>query len=170
MKLVSIGVSRSDGFVGRAIRFVTRGKVNHVFFLVTEGERDMVIGADPNGFCLQSRERFEAGGHTTIVDTFDAEDLGCDLGSGLHFLLDWMDEGYDYLAFLGMPWVLLGRAFGKRWHNPFGSPWRHFCSEAGAELLAAVNCPGAKVLDPGSTNPEDLYDFMRDVRARAQAA
>jgi hypothetical protein len=158
MNDVRIGFSRSHGPVGWAIRFMTRSSVNHTFFVVNVDGRDMVVGADGNGFVMQSFERFR--GNHEVCQVFGSRDLGVDLDEGGKFLLDSLDEGYDYVGLFGMLFVTLGRWLHRHVRNPFGSVSKLFCSEAASEMLAAIGFPDAKVLDPHSTDPGTLLRFL----------
>jgi hypothetical protein len=158
MRNIRIGFSASSGLVGWLIRKLDHSDVNHCFFLVDVDGRDMVIGADGNGFVMQSYQKFLAG--RTVVDLFGSEVLSVNLDSGSGFLLDSLDQGYDYEGLGGMLFVEVARWFHRKVRNPFGSVSKLFCSEAGAEMLQHVGLAGAAYLDAASTSPGMLRDFL----------
>lgn len=168
MRNIRIGFSASSGLLGWLIRVFDRSDVSHCFFLVDVDGRDMVIGADGNGFVMQSYRRFLDG--RTVVDLFGSEVLGMDLDRGRDFLLDSLDEGYDYEGLAGMLVVEVARFFRRRVRNPFGSASKMFCSEAGAEMLQHIGFRGAAGLDAHSTSPGMLRDFLANARVTPAAA
>lgn len=157
---VRIGFSTSSSLISRVIRFFTRGKASHTYFLLDFERWKIVIGADWNGVVAQSKKRFEEAGNKTLA-IFSSQDLDFDLDRGMPFLMDRLDVGYDYLGLFGMAFVEVASWFGKRIENPWGSPYKQFCSEAAGEMLRHINFPGSEVLNPRSLDPNELWNFLQ---------
>jgi len=57
---------------------------------------------------------------------------------------------------LGILWVLFMEIFGKKVKNPFYSTSSYVCSELVATILVELGYQ----LDPSSTTPQEVYDFL----------
>ena len=129
--------------------------MSHAFILAEVDGRRVVIGADWNGFILQSYRRFRRDNYVVAVPHLVQS---IDAGSG--YFLDRLDDPYDWLGFVGMGLVEFGRRTGRSWRNPWSKSSRLFCSKAVVKLLQVVGYPGAEHLMPGETNPQDLLNFL----------
>jgi hypothetical protein len=78
--------------------------------------------------------------------------------------MGWIDEPYDWTGLLGMSIVCAARWVGKAVRNPWHEPRTMFCSEFIVWVLREAWCPGALELDPASTDPETLLNFLVEQR------
>jgi hypothetical protein len=153
--MVRIGFSTTNSWVGRAIRWLTKSTVSHVFLLFEFAGREWVVEAGWNGVVIIPWSKFQA--QNVVVKLIDVpEAYSIDLGR----TLDMVGEPYDYSGLLGMTWVMVGRWLRKKWHNPTQSGKALFCSEMVVILLQQSGYPGADTLDSHSTSPDDLLKFL----------
>lgn len=156
MKIL-VGFSTSDAWYSRIIRKFTRAKCSHTFILLEKallGE-DLVLEEGTFGWSMRSRSDFEQG--NTIVELVDPRHP---VDLGVRRALAWLGQRYDYSGLLGMFFVMLARARGWRIKNPLASPHANFCSEMNTRILQWSGYPGAHLLDPSTTTPEDLLEFL----------
>jgi hypothetical protein len=153
---IQIGFSTSDAWYSRVIRTFTRAKCSHTFFLIDSfmGEQ-IVLEEGTLGWSMRPRSAFENG--NTIVELVDPKHP---IDLGVRRALTWLGQRYDYAGLLGMFFVMIARARGWRIRNPLASPHANFCSEMAVRVLQDSGYPGAAVLDPATTTPEDLRGFL----------
>lgn len=73
--------------------------------------------------------------------------------------VDLAGKPYGMKQLIGMAWVYLCHAFGKRVRNPYSDGSKTFiCSELAAAILVKL---GTKIEDLDSISPKDLYDILR---------
>ena len=167
MKNFRILLTASTGFISRAIMWFTKSPYSHSAIAFELEGRQMVVGADANGFVMQSRERFLR--HNRIVRTWQF--FGAlDRPATKQWLLDFLDEPYDYLGLFSGVLMMVKRRIFSRWGwaskkspNPTHSQNALFCSEACVYLLRAACFPGASELDPDGTTPQDLDEWLSAV-------
>jgi hypothetical protein len=159
MENIKIGISCGTAWYSKIIEWFSRSKSSHVFFEVTEHNKLMVIGSDENGFVMQTFIRAQGDG-SEVKAVYSSEDLDFNLDNCIEFLLETLDEGYDYFGLVGMIWVEVNKWFGKKVSNPLGSSSKYFCSEAAAKCLQSINFPNSESLDPSSIDPETLWEFL----------
>lgn len=159
--MIQIGFSTSDWWVSRVIRWFTRSPVSHAFLLLT-GEHahplfgDLVLEAEWCGWDLSTRAALTRG-TTHIVELVTPI---VPLDDAIRKAGEWLKEAYNYEGIAGEAIVNIGRRLGKRWRNPLRNSRSMFCSEAVTYVLQAANYPGAYTLDPQSTSPADLAEFL----------
>lgn len=153
-----VGFSSSNNFVGRAIQWFTRSKVNHTWILLKDFSDglDMVMQASTGGFQLITYQRFLKG--ATVVAVVRPK---VSLDKGIKEALQWLGEPYDFVGIVGMALVEVGRWFRRSPRNWLHSSRAMWCSEANVYVLKAAGYPGASVLDPTVVSPEDLLEFMQ---------
>jgi len=71
-----------------------------------------------------------------------------------------LGQSYGYSTLIGMFFVMIARWFGKKIKNPLASARSQICSERNTRLLQAAGYPGAEALDPPTTDPETLMEFL----------
>lgn len=156
---VRIGFNTSDTWIGKLIRWATKGKVSHAYLSYTEvttGQR-MVIEAAWNGFVCHTHEAATAGTRIVAEVPLKGEYLETKV---LYFAMQWLGKKYDYKGLLGSAWVQVGRWAKKKWSNPLQDSNDLFCSEAIARALRLARYMDAdKLGDPAQVSPQDLYDW-----------
>jgi hypothetical protein len=152
---VRIGFSTSDAWYSGIIRRFTRSPVSHTFLLVEVAGHSIVLEEGPDGFRARTIENFTRGNRivTLITPLHPVE-------RGVEEAITWLGQRYDYFGVLGMAAVLVYRWFGKKRRNPLASSRSMFCSEANTRILQVSGYPGADKLDPESTSPADLLEFL----------
>lgn len=140
-----------------AIRRITGSEASHAWFTYHDRDWDlpMVLDAHETGFRLITLDAFRA--RNKIVAIVATKQ---DLDPGLRQAALWLGSRYDFAGLIGMVVVLVGRWFKRRWRNPFRSSRSVFCSESVVRVLREVKYPGAENLDPESTTPQDLMEFL----------
>jgi len=147
--------------LSRIIRRFTKSKCSHVALLTDEFLGiQCVMEATLVGVALTPLQTFLARGNV-IVDVVEPE---VDLREGLRATAQLLAAAYDFSGLLGMLFVYLGRALHKRWRNPWRTSTSMFCSELVTRAMQAASYPGADQLDPHSTSPEDLLEWLKRVR------
>lgn len=152
---VRIGFSTSDAWYSKVIRWFTKARCSHTFFLIDVGGHEVVLEEGMFGWSARARCLFERG--NTVVELVEPH---VSIEKGVLDSLDWLGQRYDYVGLVGMLPVMLARWVGKKLRNPLASSSAMFCSEAGARVLQDAGYPGAEKLDPPSTTPEDLLEFL----------
>lgn len=155
--MVRIGFSKTNHWLSRAIRFVTRSPVSHVFFIFfdpTLGDV-FVLEAANTGMVVTPLALFKS--KNEIVKVVFPEPP---IPNTIKFLGTRLGTKYDYSGLLGSLWVQIGHWFKQRWHNPLASSKALFCSEAVVEALQSVDYPKTRGLDASATTPKDLYEIL----------
>jgi hypothetical protein len=154
---VTIGFTTSDWWVSRVIRWFTRSRVSHAALLLRGTDLgDLVLEASAAGFRLSTVEALTRGTTRLVAEVTPASPVD----GVLPQVLRWLGEKYNYAGLFGESWVSLWRRFGKRARNPLRNSTSMFCSEACVYALQLAKYPGADGLDPQSTSPEDLLEFL----------
>jgi len=89
-------------------------------------------------------------------------DLNGKENTTISYLIKQLDQPYDYLAAIGSLWVFLNRALGKKVKNPLNKKYSYFCSELLLTALKIADWQGTENLDPHTTFPEDLMQFLNN--------
>lgn len=155
--------STGNGFVSRAIRWLTRSKASHVSIVYydVDFERDMLMEATGDGFHMVSFEKFKS--KNKIVGVYEPK---YSLEKGLKVAAEKLGEKYDFGGLFGMLWVLLGRWLRRKWYNPLQSNQALFCSEAVADIFADSAYPSFELI-PSRTDPQDLIEFLEEEKRAA---
>jgi len=156
-----VGFNTSDSWIGKLIRWATKGVVSHVYLAyndVTTGQ-PMVIEAAWNGFVAHSRDNALSG--TKVVKEFKLVGDGMLEQKILSQSMRWLGRAYDYRGLVGAAVVQVGRWFKKKWANPLQDSNALFCSEAIARALKEAHYPNAdKLAEPSQVSPQDLFDWF----------
>jgi hypothetical protein len=150
-----IGFSTSNAWYSRVIRWFTKSRCSHTFFVANVEGVDLAFEEGAVGWSVRTFANLSAG--DTVVALLKPEHP-VDAG----FLKSWDELGqpYGYCVLVGMLFVMTARRLGKRIKNPFTSAHSMICSERGVRVLQDSGYPGAGELDPASTTPEDLLEFV----------
>jgi hypothetical protein len=164
--MIKIGFSTSRSLISRAIRWATRSKVSHCFFVVDDDYFGipLVMEAARNGYALVPFEGYANG--REIVAIFEP---AYPLDEGVKASAKWLGTRYDDLGVLGMGLVIVAKWFGRKVKNPLASSHAVFCSEVLARVLIASKYPGSSKLDPNDASPQEMLDFLTAPKAAAQA-
>ncbi len=151
---VYIGFTRGDSFISKAIRFVSEGDVNHVFFLYWSALWGcwMEHGAIGSGFnALPVTTNGLVDGCTCLIDF-----VGYDLSLGFKRNAQLIGAKYDYTAIPGMVWVeAMEHWFRRNVRNPLQTGSRVFCSEIGGKIVIDSKVP----LDIGGRSISSLTPY-----------
>ena len=141
------------------VRKLTKSQCSHAIFVYfdKDWQTDMVMEAADVGFRLISLEKFKK---SNEIIALIAPPVDIDVGFK-YVGLEYLGTMFDYFGLLGNGPILLGRWLKRKWHNPWNSPKSLFCSEAVVVALQKSGVPGADVLVPQDTTPQDLMDFMQ---------
>lgn len=153
--MIRVGFSTSKNVVSWAIRKLTRSHVSHCFFIANLWGTECVLQAAELGFVALPLTEFLKGHQIITIYGLALEDTPT-----MQHALSLLGKPYDFLGLFGFLWVLLGRKLGRAWKNPVHSEGQLFCSEAIVRVLQKANYPGASLLDPERTSPQDLLVFM----------
>lgn len=158
--MIQVGFStHRNSLLSWLIRKLTRSEASHAWILLDEtyfGTQMVLESVGIGGFRLVTYDLFKKQKNRVIA----LVDPGVDLEPGVHEAAQWLGTSYDHLGFFGAGIAVLGRWIYRRWHNPFRSASSQFCSEAVVRILQTSHCPGADSLDPETTTPQDLLDFL----------
>lgn len=155
--MIQVLFSHSRGLISWLIRKVTNSQCSHTAFLYTDDTLglNMVMEAQESGFRLIPYNKFLR--ENVLVAAFT---LDTDLTSGIKWAANWLGTRYDTMGMLGMLWVLLGRTFKKRFHNPFQNSHSMYCSEMETIVLQRCGVEWLKDMDPSTITPQDLYNLF----------
>lgn len=131
-----VGFSSSAGLLGRVIRYLTGGSVNHAFLLWEDAHLGwVVLGANENGITLDTLTNFRA---TRTIEATVRPIVGT-LWNGLTALRNDLNEKYNLSGLVGMSVVEIARAFGREPHaNPLSNRSELFCSQFAVEVIRAA--------------------------------
>jgi len=154
---MKIGFSTSPAIISRLIRWATRSRISHTFILVddTMFQQPMVMEADWGGFRYTTYDFFLRS--NTVVTIVEPK---VPLDAAIRKAAQRLGENYAFDGIFGMVFVLLGRWLRRKWRNPFRSAHSVFCSEENTFIVQDAGWPGAEKLDPYSTDPEGLEEFL----------
>lgn len=140
---VSFVWTSSAWWVSRAIEDAERAKVSHTAIVFDDPSCPFgheIYEAAWCGFRMSTRAKLTSG-TTTIVREIPVD---LDPVAALAICRGWLETPYDYFGLLGEAPVMIGKACGQRWDNPFAGAHHMFCSEA-ATLLGQT-APGGEAL------------------------
>jgi hypothetical protein len=120
---------------------------------------EMVMEASVDGFHLVPYDVFSAKHDLIIVVSLDPAQSAAVEGA-VKRAATWLGQEYDVGGLFGNAFVLIGRWFRRKWKNPLASSKSMFCSEAVVRVLQSAEYPGTSDLDPETTTPQDLMDFL----------
>jgi hypothetical protein len=155
---VRICFSTSTSLISRLIRYFTKSKFSHAF--LTRWSQDWLgwlgVGSQLGGWMEQAGENFETGG-VSVVHCLVLPNIN--IWEGLRKNRKLLGAPYDIGGLLGMSWVeVLWRLFKLKVKNPLNSRKAWFCSEIIVKILKDSGLDLG--LDPGSTDPEVLYEAL----------
>lgn len=156
--VVKVGFStQKKNVLSRIIRWFTKSQASHAWLFVGDSflGMDMVLQATEGGFQLMTFEAFKS--RNDIVALIEPPQS---IFPGIQKATTWLGENYDYFGLFGSAVVIFGRWLKRKWKNPLNGAHSMFCSEAVVYVLQASDYPGAADLDPSSTTPQDLMDFL----------
>jgi len=159
-----VGFSTTTMLLSRIIRWFTNSAVSHAWILYFDESFgcDCVFEFDIGGGQVHTYESFQK--KNKIVHVWTPKHP---IEAGFAKAAPLLDCGYDYLGLLGMIWVQLGAWLKRKWHNPWVSPSRDFCSEGVVRVCQWSGYPGMEDWDPTITTPEKLLEFAHREEAQA---
>jgi hypothetical protein len=155
--MIRVVFTASPSFVSRAIRWVSKGRVSHVFLQhpsetwggewATEATWPMVL------------QRPAERARHNIVKEFE-----CTFGikAGMHKCRNEVGKWYAFEGFFLIGWwLLLQRLLKRKIRHPFSSTKGDLCMELIIKIFKASPklAEAAKELDPDYTTPEQLLQF-----------
>lgn len=156
---IVVGFSTSRAWYSRLIRWFTKSKCSHTFLLVKMLDELLVFQEGPLGYGAKSFEDFKT--QNQVVDLVHVAGLE----DGFKKSLPDLGTPYGYLPLLGMFPVMIARRLGWHMKNPLRGIHTPFCSARNAQIIKdSPKNPffeRAQDLDPMSTSPEDLLEFLR---------
>ncbi len=151
--MIKIVFTASRGFVGRAIRWLTRGRVSHVMIEYTSGAWGGSWIAEATAVGVRKVPSYKARHDVVAEFEFDGED-------GLKALSEYVGQNYDYAGIVVFGWALLWwRIFRRRLKKPTKNTKGQFCSELVSRLFIAKQLPETETWDPEKKTPEDLLAY-----------
>lgn len=152
---IRIGFSTSKTWYARVIRWFTKSKVSHTFFVVPALGHELVFEEGTFGWTVRTLE--DLAKQDTIVALVTPK---YPILVGFEKSLKDLGQPYGYGVLLGMFFVMIARSMGRRIRNPFRSAHSMICSERGISVLQDSGYPGSEHFDPATTTPEDLLEFV----------
>jgi hypothetical protein len=155
---VLVCLSAGNGVVGTLIRKLTQSEVNHAFLAYPDTEWGGWWAAqiDQRGVILVPAESVEC---KTLV----CYEYNRDISYALPKTRQLIGSKYDFLGIFGFLCKLsVWRLFHKKILNPIQNKGELFCSEMVTTFLKAADISWAQRLDPASTSPGDLYNFLEN--------
>jgi hypothetical protein len=154
---IRMGFSTSKGFISWVIRKITRSKASHAWVTFRDPtlNKTVVMHATRRGFHLEPWSKFVKHSDTKAQFT-----CTLDLLPGVQYLANWLGTRYDYKSIFGFFWIWVASWFHRKIKNPFRNTAKMVCSEAMAILIQKAGVNRSEKLDPESTTPEALWEFM----------
>ena len=161
--MVRIVFTASNTWIGRAIRWLTKGRVSHCFFQhpsVTWGGEWSTEATWP----MVLQRPAERSRHNIVKEfecRFDIED---GFKANRQEIGKWY--AFEGLAVFGL-WLLIWRVFRHKIRHPFHSTKGDSCSELATKVFrSSKQLPDADKLDPDYTDPESLLKFCEQHSAQ----
>lgn len=154
---IRIGFSTSATWHARVVRWMTRSKVSHAFFILENSflGDDLVLEADPPDVHLRALSEFVK--TNRIVKTVEMPET---LRVGISQAVRLLGRPYDYRAFFGVGLVVIGRWLRRKWRNPFNARKSLDCIEMIVSVLQLSGYPGSERLDATQLSPQQLMEFL----------
>lgn len=152
--MIAIGLSTSDGFIGKTIRAALNSKVSHAVVLMNLWGERWVLESVWDGVVMVPFSRWVK--YNTLVESYAT---GLDDKAALSIMKD-LGTPYDYGSMLGLFFAIVAKWFRVKIKNPLSSSKAIICSELAVRLLQANNFKNSETLDAESTTPEDLRVFL----------
>lgn len=154
---IRMGFSTSKGIISWLIRKVTRSKVSHAWVTFRDEtlNKTVVMHATRMGFHLEPWVMFVK--HNDIKAQFTCT---LDLLPGAQYMADWLGTKYDFKSIVGFVWIWIASWFKRKVKNPVRDTSKMVCSEAMTILIQKACVTRSEKLDPESTTPEQLWDFI----------
>jgi len=165
--MVKIAFSTSE-IIGAAIREITGGEVNHVFFIFFDPvfNAQMTLGANANGLTIEVLDIFP----DKIIYIFQPVEQDKGLEIGIRKNIELLNKPYDFQGLFGMVAVELARKLGN-WeiNNPLQSNRKLFCSEYGKKVLEDSGYNILPDINPGECDPSQLCQALLAVPDQFQS-
>lgn len=150
---VQLGFSTSPAWYSKVIKDFTKSKVSHTFLIVSLFGVALVLEEGYHGYSMRLLADFPDKIVRIVVPKVD-------LRAAVRESLKDLGQPYGYPKLLGMFFVMCARRLGHKIRNPARNSRSMICSERNTRILQAAKYPGADKLDPSSTSPEDLLEFL----------
>ena len=151
--MIKIGFSTNSWHpISILIRWWTQSEVSHVFVLYDDEQLGIPMVAEVvlNGFRVIPYAKFLR--DNTIICVVEPKH---DLSAGLKKVAAWLGRPFDFKALLGFCDLFKGFV-----QHPFDNPKELLCSELVIRMLREAGYPGAKRLNPKTTSPQELLEFL----------
>lgn len=160
--MIYVGFSTTDLLVSKIIRWFTQSPTSHAWIKFDLHGIPMVLEASLFGIRLVSWEKFQT--TEKIVDLFKVSENDSDINK----LLPLLGSAYDFGGLFGSVFVIVGRWFKKKWHNPLENSSAVFCSELVVQWLQMLEHPVSVGLISEDVAPSDLLKLFIDFRNKNQ--
>jgi len=161
--MIKVGFSyRKGNVMSWLIRKLTSSDVSHTWLAIVDpyfGDETLIMEAGFAGWQMVSYQEFLR--KNTIVTIVEPV---VPLNEGLRMAARWLGSPYDITGLFGAFIVVVGHWFKRKWKNPLDNPKSMFCSEAIIRILQISSYPRSQELDPGSTTPKELLQFLSSMK------
>jgi uncharacterized protein YycO len=154
-----VGFSYGNSILSVIIKRITRSQASHSYIVFCVAGEELVVQANQHGVCCENYKTFKQ--HSNIVVEFELNASNEQEQKILSYALRQLLRPYDVLALLGFGWVLIGKALGTKFKQPFKNRAAYFCSEL---IMSSLKHGGFVIgnVDPELTSPEDLIQILRN--------
>lgn len=151
--MIQIGFSTSNAWYSKVIKWFTKSHCSHTFVIIDVLGVPMVLEEGYHGYAMRPMSVFP----DNIVQVITPK---VDITAAVQASFKDLGQSYGYSTLIGMLPVMVARWFGKKIKNPLASSRSMICSERNTRILQAAGYPGANELDPATTDPETLMEFL----------
>lgn len=156
---VRVGFSRTNTFISKAIRIITKSEVSHVYLRIEDEFLGvpLILHSDKHpGVCVVHAPIFEA--DNQIIAEFEIEAKLLDYSIRKNFSL--LGKEYDRWRLFAWAWVIaFSRWMKRKLQDPTEDPRKLICVDF---VLLILNAAKVTNLQPGTMTPKDLYQFFQE--------
>lgn len=155
---VRVGFSRTNTFISKAIRIITKSEVSHVYLRIEDEFLGvpLILHSDKHpGVCVVHAPIFEA--DNEIVAEFEIEAELLEYAIRKNFSL--LGKEYDKWRLFAWAWVIaISRWVHRKLRDPTEDPRKLICVDF---VLLVLNAAKITNLGLGSMTPKDLHQYFK---------
>lgn len=154
MRKLKIGFSSNKKLSSLIIRKLTGSSVSHCYVRIPVPEMGTSVVFHAQGFNLHyiQYDYFLSHGNK-VVEEVDIELTEEEWAKAEMFRVYECGKKYSYSQLMGYGWVLLGKALGRKWSNPFADGSHGYvCVEVVCQMLG--------ISDGESMTPQELLEHL----------
>lgn len=155
---ISIGFSRTNGYLSKTIRWFLGSDISHVYIKIEDLflGTTLVLHADLPGVVFEDYDLFAK--KNEVIEEYTIEDRR--LNKSIKKNLRLLGRRYDYMELFGWAWTIAFRRwFKKKVKKPFDDPKKLICVDFAVKIL---NDAEISQLPNCELNPQTFRNWIRN--------